>query len=120
MSQKRIVSHVSTHRKRNNLTQGDLASLLGHRSAGRVSRHERGITVPSLVAALGYQAIFGVPIPELFPALHDAVVRNVAARLGDLELALGEKSLNDPDAEATARQLQFIAARKQCLKIVTE
>jgi transcriptional regulator with XRE-family HTH domain len=119
MSQKRVVSHVYTHRKRNNLTQRELAFLLGHRSPGRVSRHERGITVPSFAAALGYQAIFGTSVPELFPALHDDIARNVAARFGDLESVLGEKSLNDPDAEVTARKLQFIAERKRCLNIVT-
>jgi transcriptional regulator with XRE-family HTH domain len=120
MPQKRVLSHVLTHRKRSNLTQLELASLLGHRTVMQVSRHERGITVPSLVTALGYQAIFGVSVPELFPGLHESIARNVSVRFADLESALGKKSANDRDARATASKLEFIAKRKHCVNVATQ
>jgi transcriptional regulator with XRE-family HTH domain len=112
MAHKRISSHVRTYRKRSGLTQLELANLLGQTSTGRVSRHERGITIPSLPAALGYEAIFGVPILELFPAIHETVGASVEARLAALKSALGEKSVKDRDANATALKLEFISARK--------
>jgi transcriptional regulator with XRE-family HTH domain len=111
MAHKRMASHVRTYRKKSGLTQLDLARLLGHGSIGRVSRHERGITLPSLPAALGYEAIFGIPISELFPAIHETVAKSVGVRLTDLKLVLGEKSIKDRDANTTALKLQFISTR---------
>ena len=116
MAQKRIASLIRIHRKRSGLTQRELARLIGHKNSGRVSRHERGVTIPSLTAALSYETIFQVPISDLFPAIHDAV-KNAEARLADLESELGQKSAQDHDANATARKLQFIWARKNRLEI---
>lgn len=113
MAEKRIVSHIRIHRKKSGLTQLELARLIGHRNAGRVSRHERGLTLPSLTVALSYEAIFQVPIPELFPAIHDMVTKHTHARLANLELILGQKSAKNRDANATACKLQFIWTRKR-------
>lgn len=117
MAQKRIASLIRIHRKRSGFTQRELARLIGHKNSGRVSRHERGVTIPSLTAALGYETIFQVPMSDLFPAIQDAVIKNAEARLADLESALGQKSAKDHDANATARKLQFIWARKNGLEI---
>jgi DNA-binding XRE family transcriptional regulator len=117
MAQKPIVSHVRTHRKRSGLTQCELARLLGYRNSGRVSRHERGITVPSLNAALSYEILFRVPICDLFPALHEAVVKNIEGRLSGMESLLGQKSARERDANRTAQKLQFIWSRKSGTQI---
>ena len=117
MAHKRIASHVRTYRKKSGLTQLELAGLLGHTSIGRVSRHERGIAIPSLPSALGYEAIFRVPIPELFPAIHEAITKGIEARLVELNSTLGQKSAKDRDARATALKLEFISARKNTLEI---
>lgn len=112
MAQKPIVSHIRTHRKRSGLTQCELARLLGYRNSGRVSRHERGITVPSLTAALSYEILFRVPICELFPALHETVVKTIEAKLSGMESLLGRKSARGRDANRTAQKLQFLWSRK--------
>lgn len=117
MAQKAIASYVRTHRKKSGLTQVEIAKLLGHRNSGRVSRHERGITLPSLSVALGYEAIFRVPVAELFPSVHEAVVKNLEARFTHLESCLGKKSAAGRDANATARKLQYIWARKNGVEI---
>lgn len=113
MAQKRIESHIRTHRKKSGLTQLELAKLIGDKNAGRVSRHERGLTVPMLAAALSYETIFQVPVTDLFPSIRDVVVKNTETRLAALESFLGEKSAKTRDANATARKLQFIWARKK-------
>ena len=117
MAQKRIASHIRIHRKKSGLTQLELARLVGQRNATRVSRHERGVTVPSLAVALGYETIFQVPIADLFPGVRETIVKNAEARLAVLESTLGHKSANDRDANATARKLQFIWARKNGIEI---
>jgi DNA-binding XRE family transcriptional regulator len=117
MAHKRIASHVRTHRKKSGLTQRELARLLAHSNVGKVSRHERGVTIPSLPVALGYETIFRVPVTELFPAIHEAVTKDIEARLANFESALGKKSAKDRDAHATAQKLQFIWARKNGINI---
>lgn len=117
MAHKRIASHIRTHRKRSGLTQRELARLIGHRTGAKVSRHERGLTIPTLPVALSYEAIFKVPISELFPGVQEAIIKSTEARLAKLELTLGRMSAGDRDADATARKLQFISARKNICNI---
>jgi DNA-binding XRE family transcriptional regulator len=117
MAQKRIASHIRTHRKKSGFTQHELAGLLGHDNALKVWRHERGITVPPLTDALTYAAIFRVPVGELFPAVQQAVAQNLADRFVKLEAALGRKTSRDRDAKATAQKLQFIAVFKNRIEI---
>lgn len=116
MAHKRIASHIRMHRKRSGLTLRELARLVGHRSVGKVSRHERGLTIPTLPVAISYEAIFRVPIRELFPGVHETAAKNAEARLEDLELSLGRKSAKARDADVTARKLEFISARKHICK----
>lgn len=61
------LNHLRRYRKRGALTQEEIAFLLGSPCGTSVSRHERAARPPSLETALAYQAIFGVPIHELFP-----------------------------------------------------
>jgi DNA-binding XRE family transcriptional regulator len=116
MTQKRIITHLRIHRKNSGLTQLELARLVGHKNGGRVSRHELGISLPSLVVALSYEAIFGIPISELFPAVHETLAKQTTSRLAELESILGRKSAKDRDANATACKLQFILQRKTDFK----
>jgi hypothetical protein len=75
------------------------------------------MAVPSLAVALGYEAIFRVPVAELFPSVHEAVMKNLETRFAHLESSLGKKSAKERDANATARKLQFIWARKNGVEI---
>ena len=113
MAQKRIVSYLRTLRKKSNLSQGELAQLLGYGNEGPVSRHERGVTVPPLRIVLSYQAIFRVPVSDIFPSIYQTVEENIEAKLTQFEAVLGAKSAKDHDAITTSLKLEFLAARKK-------
>lgn len=108
MAQKRIVSQLGMHRRRSGFTQLELARLVGHRNSGRVSRHERGASVPPLPVALAYEAVFRTPIHELFPGIHETALKNIETRIASLDATLGRKSADGRHANATAQKLQFI------------
>ena len=110
-------SYLRTHRKKSGLTQRELATLLGYDNEGPVSRHERGMTIPPLRIALAYEAIFQVPISELFPAVYLMVGESIETQLAAFESLLGEKSAEDHDADATARKLQFMWGRKNGIEL---
>lgn len=107
MAHEPLVSYLRAHRKKSGLTQRELARLVGNSNEATVSRHERG-SIPSLRIALAYATVFQVRAADLFPALHQAIGRNVEAQIADLKFGLGQKSAKDRDAKATARKLQFL------------
>ena len=73
-------NHLRRYRKRGALTQAEIAYLLGAACGTKVSRHERANRPPSLETALTYQAIFGVPVHELFPEDYRRAVTAVKGR----------------------------------------
>jgi hypothetical protein len=62
--------------------------------------------------ALAYEAVFQVPVSELFPGFYQTVEHMAETRLAELESALQEKSARDRDAKATARKLQWMWERR--------
>src|SRR5213592_838656 len=84
MAQKAPASYVRTHRKKSGLTQRELAQLLGYESKSPVSRHETAAGIPTLDIALAYEAIFHVPIAELFPDLYRTAEATVEAKLATM------------------------------------
>lgn len=63
------------YRKRAGLSQAELARLLGCRSGAKVSRYERFAREPTLKTALACEAIFQVPVQELFRGVYDDAER---------------------------------------------
>jgi DNA-binding XRE family transcriptional regulator len=106
-----ITSYLRSHRKRAGLTQRDLANLLGYLSHNQVSKHERAETLPSLLIALGYQALFRVPIAELFPGVYGTVKLGVEERLAAIESELHQSSAKGREAHAIARRLEWLCER---------
>ena len=105
-------SRLRTLRIRSGLSQKELANLLGFRSEGPVSRHERSDTVPNLLTAFGYEAIFRVPISELFPGLYQTVEIGIEERLAKMEEELHQSTVKGRDAIRVARILEFSWERK--------
>lgn len=70
---KRLHNYLRTHRKRSGLSQDEVAFLLGCRHGTKVSRYERNAREPGLETALAYEAVFGVPVRELFAGIVDKV-----------------------------------------------
>jgi transcriptional regulator with XRE-family HTH domain len=106
-----ITSYLRFHRKRAGLTQGDLASLLGYLTHGQVSKHERAETLPSLLIALGYEAVFRVPTAELFPGIYETVKLGIEQRLAAIESDLQQSTVKGRGAHAIARRLEWFCER---------
>lgn len=115
-------NHLRRYRKRGALTQAEIAFLLGPACETSVSRHERASRPPSLQTALAYQAIFGVPVHELFPldyrnavaavqARADQLSRNVARRPDGGKAMFKQKLLASAGAE-TPESLSYQHERK--------
>ena len=105
----RLSNYIRTHRKRAGLSQRELARILDYDTKVSVFRHERVLALPPLLAAIGYEVLFSVPISELFAGMREAVEQTVEDRLSELERDLRR----DPRVEKTRRQtLDWIAVRR--------
>ena len=92
-------NHLRRYRKRGALTQEEMAFLLGIGCGTQVSRHERSARAPSLQTALAYQAIFGVPVHELYPGEFQQAITAVGGRARQL--------LEDTQRRVSATQAPF-------------
>ena len=107
-----IACRLRTLRQKSGLTQGEIAEVLGFEAGIAVSRHERSVTVPSLLTALGYEIIFRKPISEIFPGLTQAVEEGIEERLAELEDKLHQSTATGREAAETAHKLEFLCERK--------
>ncbi len=71
---KHIPNLLRKHRKVRGLKQSEVAKLLGHKSASRISRWEKGVCIPSLVNVLRLSVLYRVMVDALF-ADHLHLVR---------------------------------------------
>lgn len=99
-------------RKRSGLNQEELAHILGFRSGAPVSRHERSESVPDLLTALAYGAIFRIPISEIFPGLCQTIETEIEEHLAKLETDLGRSTAKGRNAFPVARKLEFLCERR--------
>jgi DNA-binding XRE family transcriptional regulator len=106
-----ITSYLRSHRKQAGLTQRELAKLIGYLSHSQVSSHERAETLPSLLIALGYQAVFRVPVAELFPGIYETVNMGIEERLAAIESDLQQSTIKGRRAQAIARRLEWFYER---------
>jgi DNA-binding XRE family transcriptional regulator len=112
MKQSRLASYLSSHRKRSGLSQARLGKLLGYPDEGPVSRHERLCSAPPLRIALGYQAIFQIPVSELFPGVYERIKQDMEERLAELERTLQQSSARGREATRIARTLEWLWERQ--------
>lgn len=106
MAPHRLLNYLKTHRKYSGLTQCDIAFLLGNSDGAQLSRYEKHHRIPPLETALAFEAIFKVPVAELFAGLHDSARSGVERRLH--QLALGLRQSCSPDGEVS-RKLHWLA-----------
>ena len=103
-------NHLRRYRKRGALTQEETAFLLGGHCGTKVSRLERGARPPSLQTALAYQAVFNVPVHELFPGEFQVAVTAVQGRAAKLSRKL-EGSEGTQKTPFKAKHLAAISAK---------
>lgn len=108
----RLANYIRIHRRRSGLSQRELEQILGYKNEGSVSQHELFQVMPPLRIAISYEIIFRSPVAELFGGLHDALARDIEDKLAALERELGQRSASGRDANATARKLMWLTARK--------
>ena len=94
------------------MSQRELAELIGIIEHHQVSNHERSSAVPSLFAALSYQAVFAVPVTELFPGIYETIRLNVEERLAELQTRLQNTAPKGRHAQAVAQKLEWIHKRR--------
>ena len=84
MSRKPLANYIRTHRRKAALTQDELAFLLGCEHGTKISRYERERRTPTFEAILALEAVFGVPIRELFAGRFHQVEQSVVERAREL------------------------------------
>ena len=109
MAAQRLTSYLRTYRKKSGLTQREVALLLGWKQGEQFSRYEKQHVIPTLQVALACEAIFRVPVKELFPGVGGPIAREMAARIETLTVSLQKKSATGKDARFTARKLSWLA-----------
>jgi len=112
MAQHSVGTYLRLLRRRSGLSQRQLARILGSITAAQISRHERSVTPPSLLAAFGYQAVFQQPASDIFPGFFHTVEAGIEERLGELESELGNYVAKGRAAAIIARQLEWFCARR--------
>jgi DNA-binding XRE family transcriptional regulator len=99
-------------RKKSGLCQKELAHILGFRSGVPISRHERSKSVPDLLTAFGYEAIFQVPLSRIFPGLYGTVELGIEESLAKIEDELGQSTAKGREAIPVVRRLEFLCGRR--------
>jgi len=110
-----LVNYLRPQRKRAGLSQKEIAFLLGYTSPDAVSKHELFESVPPLIMAFGYQAIFRVPLSELFAGLREAVEASIERQFADFERQLFEQARKSPKAKPSAALLHKLEWVKEHL-----
>lgn len=97
MSHTPLHNYLKAHRKEAALSQDEVASLLGVAGGDKISRHERRARVPNLETALAYEALFGVPVRELYAGVYQKVERETRRRARALVRKLALEAEENPD-----------------------
>lgn len=106
-------SYIRAHRKQAGLSQRELAKVLGYDHGGPVSRHERLRSLPPLLIAIGYSAVFRRPVSEIFAGLSETVERAVEEQLSGLALELKESVTTSSRKTLVAKKLEWLSNRRK-------
>src|ERR1035441_5364326 len=108
MTSNSVGTYLRFLRRKSRLSQRDLARILGSVSASQISRHERSITLPSMLTAFGYQVVFQKPVSEIFPGLFHAVEAGLEDRLEEFEHELNSRAGRGRAAASVERHMEWI------------
>ena len=98
-------SLLRSHRKRSGMKLDEMARIVGYEHGGEISRHERLSALPSLRAALAYEALFHTSVRLLFPALFEEIKRDVETRLAALIEGCHQSTVTGRAGALIARKL---------------
>ena len=72
-------------RKNAGLRQIDVAEMLGHTSADRISHWEKGLAAPGIVNLFKLSIIYGITPQELYGDLYEVIANRLKAESGDTQ-----------------------------------
>ena len=105
---KSLPNYLQSQRKRLSFSQEEVAFLLGIRGmhkGNKVCRDENFAREPSLQEALAYEAIYGLPVHELFAGVYQQAQQNVTARAKIFKF----RKVRKPDARRQEAIIQLAA-----------
>jgi transcriptional regulator with XRE-family HTH domain len=105
-------SYLRSHRKRSGLSQKEVANILGYLHEGEISRHERLLSIPPFHVALAYEALYRVPVAEIFPGTYESRKQEIEAKLARLVEALHERTARGREGAMIARKLEWVWERE--------
>ena len=73
MEESPATNRLMLYRKRMQLSQKQVAAILGLKNAAVLSHYEHGASLPPLQRALGLEIIYRVPVAFLFPELYEKI-----------------------------------------------
>ena len=109
MASHRLENYLRTYRRKSGLTQREVAFLLGWKNGAQLSRYEKRHTLPPLRTALAFEAIFKVPLAELFAGVRSSADQDVLTRVDELVEGLHEKNQKGRQGRLTARKLSWLS-----------
>lgn len=71
--------------------------------------------MPTLLTALAYEAVFRVPIAEIFPGIAEGVEQEIDRNLREFEKLL-RKRASVSDSHAVSRKLDWISERRSAIR----
>ncbi len=109
MASPRLENYLRTYRKRSGLTQREVAFLLGSKNGAQLSRYEKQRRLPPLRTALAFEAIFKIPLAELFAGLRESVGRETSERIEKLDADVQAHRDSKRPTRLNARKRSWIA-----------
>ena len=109
----KLRNYLRVYRRRWYLTQEELAFLLDYEAESFISRLERDERAVTLAVASTCQALFGVELRELFPALMEGLQDSLIARMQELSDRLMQ-------SEPTRKTLAKLDLLQEALARLTE
>jgi transcriptional regulator with XRE-family HTH domain len=107
----KLENYLRTYRKKSGLRQREVAFLLGCQNGAQVSRYERRRRLPPLGTALAWEAIFGVPVSELFAGLRENIGEDIKKRLLELRSKLEKGGMKGNELYLAAQKSRWLNRR---------
>jgi DNA-binding XRE family transcriptional regulator len=107
-----LSNYIRAYRKKAGLTQKELSDIVGYVTQDAIYCHELTRTMPPLVIALSYAAVFRVSVYDIFAGLNDYVTQAIEGRVEAFERDLQKRSARGRNASTVARKLEWLSERR--------
>lgn len=109
MTSHRLQNYLRTYRRKSGLTQREVAFLLGRKNGAQLSRYEKQHCLPPLRTALAFEAIYKIPLAELFAGLRESVGHDTSERIAILDADIQAGGASKSRRRLVARKRSWVA-----------